>query len=395
MSETSQKKSKVYFADLRARTPRENRTAKIKKLFNAAGFAKIVAQGGLTAVKLHFGERGCDTHVSPVLVRAVVDKILEHGGRPFLTDTNTLYSGSRHNGADHLLTALSHGFGFEVTGAPILIADGLSSTNVAEVAINRKHFERVKIAGDIAAAQSMLVISHFKGHEMAGFGGAVKNLAMGCAPRVGKQEQHCVRFRVDGKKCVGCAACSKVCPQDAVSMSEKTAHIDPQKCIGCGECLTVCQEKAVGLDFRTDLSEFMERMVEYAYGAVKNKRNRVGFINILTNVTPDCDCVPWSDAPLVPDIGFLASTDPVALDAACFDLVNAQTACCGTHLTSCSGPGENKFAGCWPETRGEITFVHGEAVGLGRRAYELIPLTERSSTPHPAHARGSHDIKKQ
>ncbi len=374
MSDAIRKKPKVVFADLRARGPKENRTAKMKKLFNAAGFAKAIRPGDLTAVKIHFGERGCDTHVSPTLARAVVDKVAEHGGRPFLTDTNTLYSGSRHNAVDHVLTALEHGFGFAATAAPIIIADGLSSTNVAEVTINRKHFRTVTIAGDIAAAQSMMVISHFKGHEMAGFGGAVKNLAMGCAPRVGKQDQHCVRFRVDAKKCVGCGSCFKVCPQKAVTMAEKTAHIDTEKCIGCGECVTVCRDKAIGLDFRTDLGEFMERMVEYAYGAIKNKRNRVGFFNILTNITPDCDCVPWSDAPLVPDIGILASTDPVALDAACYDLVNAQAACPGTKLTSCTLPGEDKFAGCWPGTRGEITFVHGEAVGLGRRDYELVPL---------------------
>ncbi len=374
MSDDIRKKSKVVFADLRARGPKENRTAKMKKLFNAAGFAKAIRPGDLTAVKLHFGERGCDTHVSPTLVRAVVDKVVEHGGRPFLTDTNTLYSGSRHNAVDHVLTALEHGFGFTATAAPIIIADGLSSTNVAEVAIHRKHFQTVKIAGDIAAAQSMMVISHFKGHEMAGFGGAVKNLAMGCAPRLGKQDQHCVRFRVDEKKCVGCGSCFKVCPQKAITMAEKTAHIDTERCIGCGECMTVCRDKAVGLDFRTDLTEFMERLVEYAYGAIKNKRNRVGFFNILANVTPDCDCVPWSDAPLVPDIGILASTDPVALDAACYDLVNAQAACPGTKLTSCTLPGEDKFAGCWPGTKGGVTFTHGEAVGLGRRDYELVRL---------------------
>jgi ferredoxin len=145
---------------------------------------------------------------------------------------------------------------------------------------------------------------------MAGCGGAVKNLAMGCAPRVGKQDQHCVRFRVDAKKCVGCGSCFKVCPQKAVAMDGKTAHIDTEKCIGCGECVTVCRDKAIGLDFRTDLGEFMARMVEYAYGAVKNKRNRVGFFNILANITPDCDCVPWSDAPLVPDIGIRPPPTP-------------------------------------------------------------------------------------
>jgi uncharacterized Fe-S center protein len=364
--------AKVYFADLRARAAGRNRTAKIQTLFDAAGFGDVVKKGDLTAIKLHFGERGCDTHISPTYARAVVERIKAQGGRPFVTDTNTLYSGSRHNAVDHLLTAVEHGFDYAVLGAPVIIADGLDSTNVLEVPIRGKHFEKVKIAGDIVRADSLLVLSHFKGHELAGFGGAVKNLAMGCAPRAGKQDQHCVRFVVEPKKCIGCAECVAVCPVGAARMKGKKAIIDKATCIGCGECLTVCPKKAMSIDWQTEIVPFMERMVEYALGAVAGKPGRVGYVNFLVNVTPDCDCVPWSDAPIVPDIGFLASTDPVALDKACLDLVNEQAACPECKLEHGIHSGEDKFTALWQWTRGDMTFVHGAAVGLGRPEYELV-----------------------
>jgi uncharacterized Fe-S center protein len=365
---------KVYFADLRARTPNNNRTAKIQKLFEAAGFKDLVQKGDLTAVKVHFGERGCDTHISPTAVRAVVERIKACGGRPFVTDTNTLYSGSRHNAVDHLTTAVEHGFDYAVLGAPVVIADGLDSTNVLTVPIDGKHFTRVKIAGDIVRADSMLVLSHFKGHELAGFGGAVKNLAMGCAPRAGKQDQHCVRFVVDPKKCIGCTECVRVCPVGAATMKGKKAVISKEACIGCGECLTVCPKKAMSIDWHTEIVPFMERMVEYALGAVAGKPGRVGYFNFLVNVTPDCDCVPWSDAPIVPDIGFLAATDPVALDRACLDLVNQQAACPACKLEHGTQAGQDKFTALWQGTRGDMTFAHGEAIGLGRSDYELVRI---------------------
>lgn len=364
--------AKVYFSDFRARAANKNRTAKIKKLFEAAGFGEAVAKGDLTAVKIHFGERGCDTFISPTHARTVVDLIKSKGGRPFLTDTNTLYSGSRHNSVDHLITAVEHGFDFAVLGAPVIIADGLDSTNVIEVEIPGKHFQKVKIAGDIVRADSLFVLSHFKGHEMAGFGGAVKNLAMGCAPRAGKLAQHDVRFAVEPKRCVGCGECVRVCPVGAATMHGKKAVIDKRQCIGCGECRTVCPKKAMNIDWHTEIVPFMERLVEYALGAVTGKAGKTAFFNFLTNVTPDCDCALWSDAPIVPDIGFLASSDPVALDKACLDLVNAQAACPDCKLEHGLAPDADKFGALWNWTRGDITFVHGEAVGLGTPHYELI-----------------------
>jgi uncharacterized Fe-S center protein len=366
--------AKVYFTDLRARAANKNRTAKIKKLFEAAGFDDRVARGDLTAVKVHFGERGCDTHLSPSHVRTVVERVKARGARPFVTDTNTLYSGSRHNAVDHLATAVEHGFDYAVLGAPVIIADGLDSTNVIEVPVAGKHFSSVKIAGDIVRADSLLVLSHFKGHELAGFGGAVKNLAMGCAPRAGKRDQHCIRFKVEPKKCVGCGECQRVCPVGAARMVEQVSVIDAAVCVGCGECLAVCPKKAMTMDWRTEIVPFMERLVEYARGAVTGKEHRVGFLNFLVSVTPDCDCAAWSDAPIVPDIGFLASTDPVALDRACFDLVNAQTGCPDCKLEFGHEAGADKFTALWQWTRPDVTFSHGQAMGLGTPRYELIRL---------------------
>lgn len=159
--------SKVYFVNLRARTDKGNKISKIRSLFDRAGFNDFIQKDALTAIKLTFGERGSDGFISPVFVRQVVDKIKENGAKPFLTDTNTLYSGSRHNSVDHLLTALEHGFDYTVTGAPIIIADGLRSENITEVQIDKKHFAKVKLAKDIVSADSMLVLSHFKGHGPA------------------------------------------------------------------------------------------------------------------------------------------------------------------------------------------------------------------------------------
>lgn len=366
--------SKVYFVNLRARTANTNKITKIRNLFDQAGFNGLIQKDDLTAIKLTFGERGSDGFISPVFVRQVVEKIKENGGKPFLTDTNTLYSGSRHNAVDHLLTALEHGFDYTVTGAPIIIADGLHSENITEVQIDKKHFNKVKLAKDIVSADSVIVLSHFKGHEMAGFGGAIKNLAMGGAPAVGKKEQHATKIVVDQEKCIGCAKCSTVCPEKAITVSKKKASIALDMCIGCGECMTVCPVKAIGMDWETDLAALLERMTEYGYGFAKAHEQRIGYINFLLNITPDCDCVPWSDAPIVPDIGFLASTDPVAIDQASFDLVNKQLGNTNSFLSCNCEAGADKFHGLRSHVDGTIQLRYGEEIGMGSRDYELVVL---------------------
>ncbi len=366
--------SKVYFVNLRSRSDKNNKITKIRRLFEKAGFDNFIDEGDLTAVKLHFGERGNDTFINPVFVRQVVDKIKEAGGKPFLTDTNTLYSGSRHNSVDHMITAIEHGYDYAVIGAPIIIADGLRSENIKEVEINKKHFKKVKLAKDMVSADGMIVLSHFKGHEMAGFGGAIKNLGMGGAPAVGKKEQHALKMDVQNDKCVGCGQCAKVCPEQAITIENRKASVSHDKCIGCGECMTVCKPKAIGMDWSAEMNPFIERLTEYAFGAAKPHENKIGYINFLINITPDCDCVPWSDAPIVPDIGFLASTDPVALDKACYDLVNKQSVNSHSMLSCDCKAGEDKFHALRSETRGSHQLSYGEEIGMGSCEYELIEI---------------------
>jgi uncharacterized Fe-S center protein len=367
--------SKVYFVNLRSRTYEENKISKIRKLFDHAGLNDLIEKDDLTAIKLHFGERGNDGFINPVFVRQVADKIKAKGATPFLTDTNTLYSGSRHNAVEHLITAMEHGFDYTVTGAPLIIADGLRSENFVEIEINKKHFSMVKLARDIVSADSVIVLSHFKGHEMAGFGGAIKNLAMGGAPAVGKKEQHASKMTVNHDKCIGCAQCSAVCPEKASALTDDNkAEIAPDKCIGCGECLTVCPEKAIEMDWQTEIPALLERMTEYAYGVAKTHGEHIGYINFLLNITPDCDCASWSDAPIVPDIGFLASTDPVAIDQASYDLVNKQVGLSASLLSSDCGADLDKFHCLRSHIDGTIQLCYGEEIGLGSRHYELIVL---------------------
>ncbi|MDD3318335.1 MAG: DUF362 domain-containing protein [Methanosarcina sp.] len=367
--------SKVYFADLRAKTPQENTISKIQRLFDEAGFVELLGAEDLTAIKIHFGEYGNDGYINPVFVRQVVDKIRTAGAKPFITDTNTLYSGSRHNAVDHLTTAIEHGFDYSVVRAPLIISDGLRSQNAVDVEIGQKHFNSVKIGSDIAAADSMIVMSHLKGHIVAGFGGAIKNLAMGCAPAAGKKEQH---FRtsphVVEEKCVACGECVEICPVGASSLVGEVSMIEPDICISCGQCMEVCPSSAIDIDWENDIPEFLECLTEYAYGAVKGKEGRVGYINFLLKITPDCDCVPWSDAPIVPDIGILASTDPVALDQASYDLVNRQKGLVSSSLHFNHEAGADKFRGISPMVDGTHQLKYGEKIGLGSREYKLVEI---------------------
>ncbi len=369
----------VYFMDARSIGTSTSSIEKIKTLLHKLAHANPAAllPGELCAVKIHFGELGNDSYISPVFAKAAADQAKAAGAKPFFTDTNTLYKGSRSNSVDHLATAAAHGFVPEVCGAPVVIADGLKSSDWREVPMPAActQFKSTKIAGGILDADSMIVLTHVKAHEMAGFGGAIKNLAMGCAPFMGKREQHCVTFNVKEKKCVSCGRCVTNCPVNAIHFtSQDKANIDPAKCIGCGECLAHCAPHAIGMDWDVGLPEFTRKMTEYALGAVLAKKGKVLYLNIVRNVVPACDCVPWSDVPIVPDIGFLASADPVAIDQASFDLVKASPVWPGSVLDGKASKGDDKFTILYPESLSEMQMEYGEKIGLGSRAYELFKL---------------------
>lgn len=356
--------SKVFYTSLYGSSQGDNMPAKVRRLFDKLGFASCIAPSDHVAIKLHFGEKGNTTFMHPLAVRQVVDKVKEAGGRPFLTDTNTLYSGSRTNSVDHLQTAIENGFGYTVTQAPIIIADGLYSQNVVDVPIHRPHFESVKIGGEIFHADALFVLSHFKGHSAAGFGGAIKNLAMGCATAAGKQMQHSdITPEIDHDLCIGCGRCARHCPVSAISIEDRKAWIDEETCYGCGECVTVCPVKpvrAVSIQWDSKPEVFLEKMAEYAYGAVQNKQGKVAYITFLRDITPLCDCCGWSGKPIAPDLGILASTDPVAIDKACYDLV-------------CQEVGHDPFY----HTNGidpRRILSYGEEIGLGSQEVELIRL---------------------
>ncbi|MDO5844477.1 MAG: DUF362 domain-containing protein [Methanocorpusculum sp.] len=364
----------VYIARFGALSKERNTENKIKVLCTAGGLENMVSAGDLTAVKVHFGELGNDAFVNAVQIASIVDEIKKTGAKPFLTDANTLYLGGRRNSVDHLTTAAKHGFCYPVVDCPVIIADGLKGQNYKEQAVYGKHFENVKIASDIVAADSLVVVSHFKGHEVAGFGGALKNLGMGCAANEGKREQHTTRPLILEDKCITCGACINACPEFCINLAGKSIEIDTDHCIGCLMCMNTCPQRAIDLDWQDDGVVFIERMVEYAAGAVANKTGKAFYINFLNNITPHCDCTPWNDVPIVPDIGILASRDPVALDKACYDLVNGTEGVIGSLLPDHHHAGEEKFTRVWPGTNPKLQFSYAEEMSLGKAEYKLIEV---------------------
>jgi uncharacterized Fe-S center protein len=366
--------SKVYFADMRA-SNKENLFDKISKLLSLAGLNQQVVNGDLTAVKIHFGEKGSSAFIRPIFARRVVEEIKKLGARPFLTDSSTLYPGERKEAISALTCAIENGFGYACVGAPLIISDGLRGVTETEVSVNGQLLKKVYIGSEIVEADSLVCLTHFKCHDLTGFGGAIKNLGMGCASRKGKLVQHSTVAPVVAETdCTGCGICPRSCAHDAIIITGGKAAIDPQKCTGCSRCITVCPAKAINIQWDAAAEMVMRKMAEYAKGAVSGKEGRTVYLSFITQVSPACDCYGHSDAPIVNDIGLCASTDPVAIDQACADLVNGARGNEGSALQSGHEAGGDKFRGCAPEVPWEVQLEHSEQIGLGSRQYELVRI---------------------
>ncbi len=364
----------VWFADLRAGN-RENLFDKLERLLECAELPQLVTRGDLTAIKLHFGEKGGHAYIRPVFIRKIVEQIRQAGGKPFLTDSSTLYPGERKEAVSALTCGLQNGFAYAVVEAPLIMSDGLRGTSSRRVPINGELLNSADIGLEILEADLLVTVSHFKCHELTGFGGAIKNLGMGCSSRQGKLEQHSnVAPKVASQLCNLCRACLPACAHDAISFDEDSAQIDPEKCAGCSRCITVCEQQAIQIQWNEEADKVMRKMAEYALGAVSGKENKQLYINFITQVSPSCDCYGHSDAAIVPDIGILAGNDPVALDQACADLVNQAEGLKGTALTDGHEPGGDKFRGVHPAIDWEVTLEHAEKIGLGSREYILNRL---------------------
>ena len=371
------KKSKVYFTNMRAR-PGTNIQEKLDRLMEAAGIGDIDMADRFVAVKVHFGEPGNLAFLRPNFSKTVADVCKRHGGMPFLTDCNTLYVGRRRHALEHLDAAFENGFSPLSTGCQMIIADGLKGTDDVDVPVEGGELvKEAKIGRAIMDADIVISLNHFKGHELSGFGGAIKNLGMGSGSRAGKMEQHnSGKPQVDPDLCRGCHMCAKYCAQSAISFTEENkAVIDHEKCVGCGRCIGLCRFDAIEPTDDSSEEDLVRKIAEYAKAVCQGRPNF--HINVVMDVSPYCDCHAENDTPVVQDIGMFASFDPVALDQACIDAVNAANPLPGSLLTDRieeDGDTHDHFHTIFRNTHWQEGQKHAEHIGLGTTKYELISL---------------------
>ena len=364
-------KSKVYYTSMR--TGFDNGLLdKLKRLIKKAGIENIDFGGKYTAIKMHFGEPGNLAFLRPNYAKVVADTVKELGGKPFLTDCNTLYVGGRKNALDHIESAYVNGFSPLSTGCHIIIGDGLKGTDEVYVPVEGgEYVKEAKIGRAIMDADVFISLAHFKGHEATGFGGTLKNIGMGCGSRAGKMEMHSAgKPHVEEELCIGCHRCEKICAHDAPQFKDKKASIDHNKCVGCGRCIGVCPKDAIvaASDESNDILNC--KIAEYTKAVVDGRP--AFYINLVIDVSPYCDCRAENDAAIVPDVGFFASFDPVALDIACADAVNAQPVISNTCLSEADHEGHDHFGAMFPTTDWRTCIEHAKKIGLGTDEYELV-----------------------
>ena len=366
--------SKVYFTDFCTGTS-ETVPQKLARLILSSGIDQIDFQDKFVAIKIHFGELGNMAHLRSGYARVLVDIIKDLGGKPFLTDANTLYIGSRKNALDHIETAYLNGFTPYSTGAHVIIADGLKGTDeVAVPVVGGEYVKEALIGRAIMDADIVISLNHFKGHEEAGFGGALKNLGMGSGSGAGKRDMHdACRPVVDKEKCVGCGACANICAHGAPNLTnEGVMFVDWTKCAGCGRCLDVCPVKAIEADNHDAALYLNYKIAEYAKAVVDGRPHF--HISLVRDVSPYCDCHAENDVPIVPDVGMFASFDPVALDLACADAVNAQPVMPNSKLGKATRMDLDNLTRDFPHTSWRAQIEHAKKIGLGEDSYELINI---------------------
>ncbi|HQO38474.1 MAG TPA: DUF362 domain-containing protein [Candidatus Omnitrophota bacterium] len=352
-------KSKVFFAPVSAADTESSTAMKLEALIRTSPFSATIGSGDDVILKLHFGEQGNKGFVRPAYVARIAQAVRDAKGEPIVSDSNTLYRGRRMNSEDHARLAYEHGFTPDALNARVVIPDDTRPQNVSSISLNGEYVKTARIARLYADAGAIIGIAHFKGHLMTGFGGALKNLGMGCATREGKLFQHSdLAPIVVIKKCAGCKACVAVCPSGAITMKNNRAVVDSAKCIGCASCIPACTFKAIDLDWQGGGMLIQEKMAEYALAVLSGKQGKVFFFNFLIKITKECDCIAKDDPRIVPDIGILASSDPVAADQASYDLVT-------------SGAGTDILSRLHPHRDGAKQLAHAQKIGLGSREYAL------------------------
>ena len=374
-------KAKVYSTNFRTVAFGDGLPTKLKKLIKKAGIEQIDMDGKFVAIKMHFGELGNISYLRPNYAKAVADVVKELGGKPFLTDCNTMYPGSRKNALEHLECAWENGFTPLSVGCPILIGDGLKGTDDIDVPVNGgEYVKNAKIGRAVMDADVFISLTHFKGHEMTGFGGAIKNIGMGCGSRAGKTEQHCSgKPHIEEPMCRGCRKCQKECANSGLIFDEasRKMHVDQEHCVGCGRCLGACNFDAIVFDSDDAVELLNYRMAEYAKAVVDGRP--CFHISLVVDVSPNCDCHGENDAPILPNLGMFASFDPLALDQACADACLAADPMPGSQLSDhLADPHfhdhHDHFKNSTPESEWKSCLEHAEKIGLGSRDYELIVM---------------------
>lgn len=369
--------SRVFFTNLRAK-PSANLLKKFENLIRRAGIETIDFSRKLTAVKIHFGEPGNLAYLRPNFAGQLVKLLRQKEAVPFLTDCNTLYYGRRSNAPDHIEAAFENGYNPIAVNCPVIIGDGLKGIDYREIELNMEYCASAKIGSAIADADVIISMNHFKGHEITGFGGALKNLGMGCASVGGKLFLHSGSSpEIYAENCTGCRVCEKFCNYGAIKVGEdKIAHIDYEKCTGCGQCIAVCQYDSARVVWQNSSEIVNKRIAEYSYAVLKDKPSF--HINFIMNVSPDCDCWGFNDYPIVPDIGIAASFDPVALDQACADMVNTAPILPLSRIagktSELTNNHKDRFTLTHPDTQWQTGLEHAEKIGLGKRKYEITEV---------------------